>query len=69
MSARDAKAQRIHADSVKRTNRRRISFAATSKPTENAVEHFRRKPYGKSEKPNKNSEEKRNEQYRTSSDA
>jgi hypothetical protein len=45
MSCREAKAQKIHSDNIKRTNRRRISYAAVSKPTEKAAEIFRRKAY------------------------
>lgn len=45
MSDRDSKAQKIRADNIRRTNRRRISYAAASKPTEKAAEHFRRKAY------------------------
>lgn len=52
MSDRDAKAHRIHSESIRRTNRRRINHAATSKPTEKVKEIFRRKPYGKSNQPN-----------------
>ena len=54
MSVRDAKAQRIHSENIKRTNIRRISAAASSKPTEKALEHFRIKAYeyGNSQKNN-----------------
>lgn len=45
MSRRDAKAQKIHADNIKRTNMRRISHAAVSKPTEKVRETFMRKAY------------------------
>lgn len=47
MSRRDAKAQRIHANNIKRTNMRRISHAAVSKPTEKTKEYFKRKAYSK----------------------
>lgn len=56
MSNMDAKAQRIHSESIRRTNRRRINHAATSKPTEKVKEIFRRKPYGKSNQPNEKDE-------------
>lgn len=45
MSNRDRKAQKIHADNIKRTNMRRISYAAASKPTEKVKEYFKRKAY------------------------
>ncbi len=64
MSCRDSKAQKIHSDSIKRTNRRRISYAALSKPTEKAAEHFKRKAYQyeSHKKTNADCKEERHEQ-------
>lgn len=62
MSDLDRNEKKIHADNIRRTNRRRTNDAAKSKPTEKAKEHFRRKAYESHKKTNADGKEKGHEQ-------